>query len=352
MKTVIFTGGHHTSSLVVAKAMQAKGWRVFWFGHRYSMWGDTADSAEYREVTAAKIEFHNLLAGKFYRTYNPFKLIRIPFGFIHALLLLIRLRPAGIVSFGGYLAVPTVICGWLLGIPAITHEQTVVEGWANKVVSRFANKVAVTWPVSLKLFPKNKGVFVGLPLRPEIKALKKKGVSKKIYDPITVFITGGKQGSHVLNRIIFDNFNQLGEKYNMIHQTGTSTVYHDYARAQELHLPNYEAFDFDSHKWIAALGRADVVVSRAGAHSVYELSYLGKRSVLIPIPWVSHDEQTKNARQMETAGLAVVLPEKDLTFKSLMTAIDKAKHFLPEPVNLPDEADETMVQLIEQEFNK
>ena len=140
MKTLVFTGGHHTGALEVAKALKEKGWNTVWFGHKHSMWNDTSHSSEYREVTESGIVFYKLLAGKFHHTYNPLKLIRIPFGFIQALCLLLLLKPAGIVSFGGYLAVPTVIMGWLLGIPSITHEQTVTQGWANKLIALFAKR--------------------------------------------------------------------------------------------------------------------------------------------------------------------------------------------------------------------
>ena len=349
---MVFTGGHHTSALVVAKLLQDKGWNIVWFGHRRSMWGDKADSAEYRDVTEAGIKFHNLIAGKFYKTYHPLKLIRIPISFIQAFILLLIRRPVGIVSFGGYLAVPAVVCGWLLGIPAITHEQTVVVGWANRLVGFFAQKVAVAWPESLSLFEKNKAVFVGLPLRPEIKALKKKGTAKKVYEPITVFVTGGKQGSHTLNEVIFKNVNRLCEKYNIIHQTGSSTVYDDFSHAQTIHLPNYKPFAFDSGKWVTSLAQADVVISRAGAHAVYELGYLGKRSVLVPIPWVSHNEQQQNARLLQEAKIGVIVEEKSLSGKTLTAAIEKARNLNPAPLNLPGRAEKAMVRLIEQEFGQ
>ena len=116
MKTLVFTGGHHTGALEVAKILKNRGWEIVWFGHKHSMWRDTSHSSEYKEVTENGIKFYNLLAGKFHHTYNPLKLIRIPFGFLQTLYLLLKIRPVGIVSFGGYLAVPTVIMGWVLGI--------------------------------------------------------------------------------------------------------------------------------------------------------------------------------------------------------------------------------------------
>ena len=175
--SLVITGGHHTGALEVAKSFSASGVPVVWFGHRHSLWGDPSDSAEYREVTAAGIPFYDLWAGKFYRTLNPLKLIRIPYGFLQAFHYLITLKPSGIVSFGGYLAVPTVICGWLLGIPSVTHEQTVVGGWANRLIALFAQKIAVSWPESLKYYPQHKTILTGLPLRPEILKMKSMGLN-------------------------------------------------------------------------------------------------------------------------------------------------------------------------------
>ena len=350
MKTIIFTGGHHTSALVVAKALQAKGWHIVWFGHRHSMWGDRADSAEYQEVTAAGIKFYNLWAGKFYKTYNPLKLMLIPIGFIHSLLLLLFLKPQGIVSWGGYLAVPVVICGWLLGIPSITHEQTVVAGWANKLISFFVKKIAVSWPSSLNLYPKQKVTLTGLPLRPEI--LKIKRLSNKVTNnQLTIYFTGGKQGAHVINQIVFSNIAQLTEKYNIIHQTGTSTRFDDLQQAQLINLPGYTTFGFDSARAVEALRRADVVVSRAGAHTIYELGILGKRCVLVPIPWVSHHEQDKNAQILVDAGLATVVFESELTISTLVAAIEQAlRQSRNKSLNLPEDAEKAMVDLIEQEI--
>ena len=77
-QTIVITGGHHNSALVLARRLRKKGLNIIWIGHRYSMWGDTALSAEYREVASEGIKFIELRAGKFYRTYHPLKLIRIP----------------------------------------------------------------------------------------------------------------------------------------------------------------------------------------------------------------------------------------------------------------------------------
>jgi UDP-N-acetylglucosamine--N-acetylmuramyl-(pentapeptide) pyrophosphoryl-undecaprenol N-acetylglucosamine transferase len=341
-KKLVFTGGHHTSALVVAEKLKDRGYEIIWMGHRHSMWRDTTDSAEYREVTASGIKFYNLQAGKFYRTFHPLKLLRIPWGFIQSAAWLIKEEPVGIVSFGGYLSVPVVITGWLLGVPSITHEQTIVSGWANRLVSLFCKKIAVTWPTSLDFYRKSKVVLVGLPLRNQLLTSR-----RKLTIPGLIYITGGKQGSHVINSVVFEGIEDLLKSYRIIHQTGGSSVYLDMNKAGKITHKNYSAFEYNSEKGIWALKHAEVVIGRSGAHTVYELGILGIKSVLIPIPWVSHAEQLKNAKFLEKNELAVVLPEDKLTIKSLLIAIDQARDLPGKPLDLPIDASDRLADLVE-----
>ncbi len=341
MKTLVFTGGHHTGALEVAKRLKEKGWKIVWFGHKHSMWNDTSHSSEYTEVTEAGIEFHDLLAGKFHHTYNPLKLIRIPWGFIQALCLLLILKPQGIVSFGGYLAVPTVIMGWILGISSITHEQTITQGWANKLISKFVKKIAVTWP-------DGKGIVVGLPLRKEILKVKKNKLEKPL-----LFITGGKQGAVTINRVIFEALSDLLKNYDVLHQVGNNTEYGDWETAKKIKLEGYKAVEFlNSEKQAQALADAEIIIGRSGAHIVYELGYLGKKSILIPIPWVSHNEQFLNAQILVNSGNAVLLPQDQLTKNNLLEAIDRAMLLNPHRIKLVTDACERMIKLLEAEFGK
>ena len=338
MRTLVFTGGHHTGALEVAKILKSRGWSIVWFGHRHSAWGDISDSAEYKDVTVEDIKFYDLLAGKFHKTFNPLKLIRIPFGFIQALLLLLLTKASGIVSFGGYLAVPTVIMGWLLGIPSITHEQTVTQGWANKLISHFVKQTALTWPG-------NKGIVVGLPLRKEILEAKPKSHRKPL-----IFITGGKQGSHVLNTTVFKIIKDLPD-YEILHQVGSNSEFDDLEKAKNIKSENYKYCDYlNSIDQAQALADAEVVISRSGAHIVYELGYLGKKCVFVPIPWASHNEQLKNAQILEKAGNAIILSQEKLDATTLIEAINKARKLNPKALELKTEATSEMVNLIEHEI--
>lgn len=327
---IVITGGHHTSALVVAQKLIKKGHQVFWLGHKYSMWGDQEPCAEYREVGLLGIPFYELKAGKYQPTLNPIKLVRLPLGFLQALFYLLQIRPNLIVSFGGYLAVPTVLVGWLLKIPAITHEQSSVSGLANKIVAYFAQKILVSWPSSLPFFPKEKTTLVGLPLRGEIFEKTTTRFDFKNHLP-TIYITGGKQGAHVINQAIFSCLESLLENYNLIHQCGSSTLHHDFKRAQEkkrqLELKKRKRYIVSDYFYPTEIGsvfaQADLVVSRAGAHMVFELAALGKPAILIPIPWLYGDEQTKNAKLLKKTGLVEILPQDQLSGEKLSWWINK-----------------------------
>lgn len=329
-KKIVITGGHHNSALVVAEELRKKGYEVIWFGHKFTMWGDKTPGAEYQEVTKAGFKFIEIKAGKFHRTYHPLKLARLPLGFTQSLYNLLRFRPSLILSFGGYLAVPVVFYGWLLRIPIITHEQTVVYGLANRLIGRFAKKILVSWEASLEHFPSKKAIFTGLPLRPEIFTRKKGKYDFKNNLP-TIYITGGKQGSHVINQAVKGSLSALLKQYNLIHQCGSSTVYDDFAQLKKIRetLPlelkkRYVLKDYIFGQEVGnVFAAADLVVTRAGAHITYEVAALGKPCLFIPIPWAYANEQTKNARILVEAGIAEILPQDQLTPQKLSQSIKK-----------------------------
>ena len=333
---IVFVGGHHTPALAVldalAKSYELSARSFFWIGHRFSMWGDKNVSAEHQEVTKRGIPFYDLKAGKLYKTFHPLKLIRLPFGFLQAFYYLLKIRPQLIVSFGGYLAPPVVIAGWFLRIPSVTHEQTVEGGWANRLVAKFARKVFVSWEESLKYFPKGKTIVTGNPLRRSIFGVRKQLTMSNEQLP-TLYITGGKQGSHVINEAVKEALPELLKKYNVIHQCGQSSVFNDYKKLSfsggklsfDLRSRYFLKDYFTEEEIGAVFAAADVVISRAGANIVCELAALGKPAILIPIPWVSHNEQYQNAQILAATGSALILGEKDLTPNSL--AVYTAKLF-------------------------
>ncbi len=323
---IVICGGHHNSALVIAEKLREKGNEIFWFGHKYSMIGDRNPSVEFIEVTEKNIPFIEIRAGKFQPRYRFWQyLFRIPLGFGESLAALLKIKPDLIVSFGGYLALPVTLIGYFLGIPIVTHEQTTVSGLANSLISHFSKRVFITFASSAKSFPKNKVVLTGLPVRKAVFI-----AGKKIFDNSreTVYITGGKQGSHVINEAIFKILPDLLERFNVIHQCGSTTLFNDIQKAEQIKCSlgkiseNYivKEYFFDSEIG-SVFNTADFVISRAGAHTVYELMVLNKPAILIPIPWSNKAEQIENAKMLVSLGLAEILSQEDLEKGKLLQTI-------------------------------
>lgn len=349
--TIAFTGGHHNSALVIAKILKKEGYPIIWIGHKFTAQGDKSLSAEYQEITASGIRFLELKAGKFYQKFNPLEWLKIIFGFLQSFIYLVKYRPKLIFSSGGYLSVPVVIVGWFLGIPSITHEQTVVAGWANKAIAPFVKKILLTHQSSLPNFPKEKSTVVGLPIRKELLNPK---LTKK-YDLPLIYVSCGKQGSHTINKALFPIVPKLIEKFIVVHQTGANTLTKDSDRARRIkeklgeHKDRYVfAPYFFSDDVATYLRSASIVIGRAGAHSVYELMVLDKKAILVPIPWVSHNEQFLNAKLAEKQIGSTILEEKDLSPESLFGAImDLVKKPVVKPtVKLVTDAAEKITQII------
>lgn len=333
---VLITGGHHSSALPVVSLLQHKhsDVKLYWFGHKYSAKGDKNPTLEYREITGLNIPFYDLKAGKFYKTYNLVRLAKIPFGFIQAFFWLLKLRPDIVLSFGGYLAVPTVLAAYTLRIPVFTHEQTVVVGWANTFISRFAKVIFISFNESRRYFDQTKVIFSGLPLRKSVFEIKSKSFASLASSTELpyIFILGGKIGSHIINSVILDALPILLNKYNLIHQCGDNSVFNDYDRLQNAYksCENSVRGSYFLRKFIfddeigEAFHKAELVISRSGAHSVGELLALKKKCILIPIPWVSHNEQEKNAQVAVEAGIGTILKEAALTPQNLLEALDKS----------------------------
>lgn len=366
---LLITGGHHSSAMPVIERLRAEHPEIelVWVGHRYTLRDDTNDSLEYREITALNIPFYDVKAGKFYGIKNPIKWFKILLGFFRSFLLLIKLKPNGILSFGGYIAVPVVISGYLLGIPSITHEQTVVTGYANKVISFFAKKVLISWKESESYFPLKKVVFTGLPIR--------KAIFTKISDSFavngelpTIYITSGKSGSHKINLLVKESLSEILSLANVIHQAGDYSVTEDYEALKSLYesLGHLSKGKYFLRKFVLeneigeVFQKSSLVVGRSGAHIVCELYALKKPCILIPISWVSHGEQQKNAEVLRARGLGKVLDEETLTpetlvkeIKDSLINIDSYK-LKPEFENLTisQDADKLIVDEIIKNFSK
>lgn len=339
---ILVTGGHMTPALAVISELQSRGYKQFiWVGHKFNQHGNKNPSAEFTTVSAKHIKFIDLKAGKLTRNWSGdgwragiVNLIKIPWGIIHSFWIVTRYRPELILSFGGYLALPVAIAGRLLGRKVLTHEQTAVTGLTNKIIPKFAHKIMISWPSSAKYYPAEKTILTGNPLRPEI--LTTQSTSLQLNDNLpTIYITGGNQGSHIMNVVIFEVLAQLLEITNIIHQTGNSSITNDFdtatrLRSQLINQPGkYLCFPYIYEDQIGeVMNKASLVIARSGANTVYEVLALAKPSIFIPIPWVTHNEQYINASLAQDVGLAKILAEEDLSPESLLQTVRESLHQL------------------------
>jgi UDP-N-acetylglucosamine--N-acetylmuramyl-(pentapeptide) pyrophosphoryl-undecaprenol N-acetylglucosamine transferase len=334
---VVMTGGHHSSALPIIHCVQAQNLdvQIYWMGHKHSLKNDKNDTLEYKEITALNIPFFELKTGKVYKSLSVKNVVKIVRGLIASYIYLNKVKPDLIVSFGGYLAVPVVIAGWLQKIPIITHEQTTVVGYANRLISLFADKILISWKASAKYFNPDKTVFTGIPLRDSIFESTSQSFNVNNNLP-TIFVFAGKTGSVTINGIVREAFPQLLELCNIIHQCGDYSEASDFEKLSstyskiEKQVPGkYNVRKFILEDTIGeAYNLADMVVSRAGAHTVSELMALEKPALLIPISWVSHNEQLENAKVVKNSGMGEILLEKDLTVYNLVERVKYMLHNL------------------------
>ncbi len=331
-KKIVICGGHLTPALAVISELQKKGgWEIYYLGRKYAMEGEKTPAAESQIIPQLGVSFMAFNPGRLQRRFTRYtipSLLRIPFGFLRALTLLLQIRPQTILSFGGYVSVPVVIAGWLLRIPILTHEQTVVFGLASKINAFFANKVAVSFPESLKYFSKKKAVLTGNPIREEIFKIKKPAWSPILDSRFPmIYITGGSQGSHVINKAVNEIVTQLLEKYMVIHQTGAKD-YPSMLQTADRISPELKSRYFivsfinpSEIGWV--FKEADLIVSRSGANTVSEIAALGKPALFIPLLGSYQDEQTKNAQMLVMAGTAEILPQEKLSGETLLGMISQ-----------------------------
>jgi len=327
---------------VIDELQKKKNWEVLYFGRKTAAEGDKAFSAEKGIIEKKGIKFVSLNAGRWQRKFTRYTIpaiLRTPLGFAQSFFYLIKYKPNIILSFGSYVSVPVVLCGWLLDIPIVTHEQTSVRGLANKINSVFANKIAVSWSDTIGSYNKIKSVFTGNPIRNEIFTVSESFWKSLSFDnklPL-ILVTGGNQGSHALNTAIAEVLPKLLEIAVVVHQTGQTEINDDFERLIKIKekLPKllegrYKVVKYlQSEEMGTLLNKSDLVISRAGANTVYELAALGKPAILVPLPWLYQDEQTKNASKLVEAGTSQILAQRELTGENLLFTV---RNFLK---NLP-----------------
>jgi UDP-N-acetylglucosamine--N-acetylmuramyl-(pentapeptide) pyrophosphoryl-undecaprenol N-acetylglucosamine transferase len=237
--------------------------------------------------------------------------------------LLRRLRPRVVFATGGFVALPVALAGALARVPVVVHEQTAVPGLANRVAARVARRVAVTFPESAGAFPGVATVVTGNPLRPELRGGRRSAAFERFgLDPTLplVYVTGGAQGAHAINRAVGEALPELLAQTQCLHQSGDNPATADRAwlEARRATLSPTLIARYVVRPWVGdeladVYAAAALVVSRAGAGTVNECCQLGVPALYIPLPGARGDEQTANARLVGRAGGCSILPQPGMT---------------------------------------
>ncbi len=246
-------------------------------------------------------------------------------GTLKALFILFRLFPDVIVSKGGYGSVPTVLAARILRIPIVIHESDAKPGRANLLAAPWAEKIAISFEGAATYFPekvRGKIARTGIPIRKALAHLETEGAQQYLgldTSLPTILILGGSQGAVRINDTVLSSLIELVGLANVIHQTGQANIesVQTIAKVELTGSPNasrYHPINYLSQTSLQrAAGVANIIISRAGASSIAEISLWKKPSIIIPIPeTVSHDQRT-NAYSYARTGAAIVIEEGNLT---------------------------------------
>jgi UDP-N-acetylglucosamine--N-acetylmuramyl-(pentapeptide) pyrophosphoryl-undecaprenol N-acetylglucosamine transferase len=242
---------------------------------------------------------------------------------------LYALYPDVVFSKGGYTSVPVTLAAWFLRIPVVVHESDSRPGLANKLAGRFARYIAISFPEVAEYFPANKTALTGVPLRTEF-LVSVQNPAEQLglpTDKPILFVTGGSLGAERLNLLILQSLDELLPHFTILHQTGVTAEADVRATAIPLIKDSsllsryYVKGSLTSSEMNLAQTAATLIISRAGAGSIFEIAHKQRPSILIPIPEsISHDQRT-NAYSYARTGAAHVLEEGNLTDGLLSTEI-------------------------------
>jgi UDP-N-acetylglucosamine--N-acetylmuramyl-(pentapeptide) pyrophosphoryl-undecaprenol N-acetylglucosamine transferase len=257
---------------------------------------------------------------------GPFRavaaLAKIPEGLLASRRIFQEFRPEIVVGVGGYASGPAVLAAFFMGVKTAIAEQNAFPGLTNRLLGYFADRIFLTFPESQGWFPKGRTRVTGNPIRAAF--LAEKPQANRQASGFTILVFGGSQGAHAINRTVGEalgSLRHLKDRLRFIHQAGETDMEATAAAYGE------KGFTAEVSPFItdmaAAHHRADLLICRAGATSIAEITAGGKASILIPFPFAVNDHQSQNAEALSRSGAAEVIAEKELTGAKLAEVIER-----------------------------
>lgn len=247
---------------------------------------------------------------------------RIPQSMRQSLRILNEFRPQIVIGVGGYASGPAVLTAYLMRIPTAIAEQNVVPGITNRILGKFVDKVFVTYAETSRWFSRSRVILSGNPVRAALAGVRSVQKTEKNFRQLLIF--GGSQGSMAINRSVVEMLPQLKKmktEIHILHQTGADDL-EAVREAYGRYGINAEVSPFIVDM-TGAYEQADLIICRAGATSLAEITAAGKVPILIPFPFAADDHQTKNARALADAGAAIMVSESELSGKKLFAAVEE-----------------------------
>lgn len=308
------TGGHVIPALSVAKALQAKGYRIEWLG--------TAAGIENKLVPQAGFPLHHLnIAGL--RGKGKLGLLTAPWRICKAIwqarAVIKQVQPCAVVGFGGYATGPGGVAAKLAGVPLLIHEQNAIAGLTNKLLRPLSNVVMQAFPEALQ-----GALTVGNPVREDVAAIaapeQRFTAAQK---NLKVLVVGGSLGAVAINKLVLEAMQQLepSERPQLRHQVGQNNLPQMQQAYQQAEVAA-EVLPF-IEDMAAAYAWADLVICRAGALTVAEIAAAGCAAWLIPYPFAVDDHQTANANYLVRHQAALLSQQHELTASQLASTLQQ-----------------------------
>lgn len=319
MKHIVLTGGgtagHVTPNIAMIPALREAGYKISYIG--------SYDGIEKKLIEELDIPYYGISSGKLRRYFDvknftdPFRVLK---GFHEAKKLLKQLKPDIIFSKGGFVTVPVVIAAKKCKIPAIIHESDMTPGLANKLCIPSAVKVCCNFPETVKSLPAEKAVLTGTPIRKELLSGDKEAGRRFCSfssDKPVLMVIGGSLGAASVNEHIRSILPELLKEFQVVHLCGKGKTDETLTGTE-----GYVQYEYIKNELADLFALSDIVISRAGANAICEISALHKPNLLIPLSAnASRGDQILNARSFERQGFSMVLEEEEITDKKLLDSI-------------------------------
>lgn len=311
------TAGHVTPNIAMIPKLEKDGHKIYYIG--------TENGIENKLIKNEGVDYYTISAGKLRRYLsmeNIKDISKIAKGFVEASLHIKNIKPDIVFSKGGFVSCPVVWAAWINKIPVIIHESDLTPGLANKLSMPFAKKVCHAFPETEKYISKEKAALTGIPVRDKIKkGDKNKGLNLCNFDKSknTILVIGGSLGSKFINELIRSSLDDLLKKYNICHICGAGAIDETLSNKK-----GYKQFEYVGDELSDLFAMSDLVISRAGATTLYELLTLTKPNILIPLSAKSsRGDQILNANFFKKEGYSEVIDEDTATKDALINTITK-----------------------------